>query len=386
VNAASWRGFEQRITERRFKALLETINTSIVAGNGVAARLALDEARELRPDASELAEFEARVSAVPAAPLPAAAAQPSRIWIRATGAAALFLVGVSLLLGLEWMRPPEAAVPVPAVAPEPAAVTPTHDVRPTNAPDLSSVPVALNEDDDSVPAIVTPPEPLLRPRATTGTVPELTARSVVMRGAAPPPVERTIDRRAVEEEDEAPVRSLGEVPDDYVATPRAAAALTNAEVTRTPVPSVRENDTPVNADARGRVAPPAASVASAVVVPGAEQGRVQEVLRRYARAYGALDASAARAVWPTVDERALARAFQNLSSQNLSFDDCEIDIRGVVANASCRGQASYAPKVGNREPRTESRTWRFELRRDGDAWKIENAEARRQPTTEYRDQ
>jgi hypothetical protein len=149
------------------------------------------------------------------------------------------------------------------------------------------------------------------------------------------------------------------------------------------VPSSRVVDTPVSADSRGRTAPPAASMASAVVVP--EQGRVEEVLRRYARAYGDLNASAARAVWPTVDEKALTRAFQNLASQDVSFDDCDIDIRGAVANASCRGQASYAPKVGNRERRTEPRTWRFELRRESDGWKIENAEARRQSSAEFRE-
>jgi hypothetical protein len=113
-----------------------------------------------------------------------------------------------------------------------------------------------------------------------------------------------------------------------------------------------------------------------VVLPR-EESRVEEVLRRYARAYASLDASAAAAVWPTVDEKALARAFRDLASQNVSFDTCAIDIRGAVANASCQGEASYVVKVGSREQRTEPRTWRFELRRDGEAWKIENAEARR---------
>ncbi|MGH9347087.1 MAG: hypothetical protein ACRD26_07455, partial [Vicinamibacterales bacterium] len=198
-------------------------------------------------------------------------------------------------------------------------------------------------------------------------------------------VERTVERRPIVE-DEDVVRPLGEVRDDYVAPPRQVAAATpNPE--HAVVPSSDPGDTAVTADARNGPAPSAAPAASAVVIPAAEQGRVEEVLRRYARAYGALDAGAARAVWPTVDERALARAFQNLASQNVSFDDCDIDIRGVVANVSCRGQASYVGKVGSREPRTESRTWRFELRRDGDAWKIENAEARRQsPLESSRDQ
>jgi hypothetical protein len=202
-----------------------------------------------------------------------------------------------------------------------------------------------------------------------------------MRDSSPPAVERTIERRAAEENQ--PSGPLGEVSDEFVASRNAAAVARDAGPAM--VPPAATVDTPVNADARGRPAPPAATVASAVSVPsGADQQmRVQEVLRRYARAYGQLDASAARAVWPSVDERALARAFQYLSSQQVSFDDCEIDIRDAVANASCRGQASYVPKVGRREQRTEPRTWRFELHRDGDAWTIENVDMRR-ATTSYR--
>lgn len=105
---------------------------------------------------------------------------------------------------------------------------------------------------------------------------------------------------------------------------------------------------------------------------------VAAVLTQYARAYGQLDAGAARAVWPSVDEQALARAFAGLTSQDVAFDDCRIDVQGATANASCRGTASYVGKVGDGAPRTEAQTWRFELRRDGEAWKIENAEARRQ--------
>ena len=384
VNAASWHGFEQRITERRFKAMLETVNTSIVAGDAVAARAALEEARELRPDAPVLADFEARVAAVAVAFAAPAAKPAARIWVRAMGAAALFLIGVSMLLGLEWMRPGEAPatiVPAPAIAPEVPAVAPAQDASPAPAPDLGPVPVALN-DEESVPAIITPPEPLMRPTATTGTAPPtIASRSIAMRDSPPPAVERTMERGSAEEAQ--PRGPLGEVSDDFVASRSAPAPARDAGPAM--VAPAATVDTPVNADARGRAAPPAATVASAISVPSGidQQMRVQEVLRRYARAYGQLDASAARAVWPSVNERALASAFQNLSSQHVSFDDCEIDIRGAVANASCRGQASYVPKVGRRDQRTEPRTWRFELHRDGDAWTIENVDMRR-ATTGYR--
>jgi hypothetical protein len=378
VNAASWRGFEQRIQERRFRALLDTINTSIVAGNAVAARVALEEARELRPDAPELAAFEARVAAVPVAPPAAAGTPAARIWIRAMGAAALFFLGIGMLIGLESVRPsqpvaqPPASTPsAPAVVPSTPKVVPTEDLRLAEGPDSDAVPVGMN-DEESVPAIITPPEPTLTPRGTTGTLTPATRPIVLQDAPAAMDTRRVID--------EAPVRALREVPDDYVAQPITArtAAATAADLARSPLPPVRM---PVTSPAP-EPEPAAASVVPAAVTIPADQSGVEEVLRRYARAYGDLNASAARAVWPTVDEKALARAFNNLASQNVSFDNCEIDIKGAVANASCRGQASYVGKVGSREPRTESRTWRFELRREGDVWKIEDVDARRLSTSQ----
>src|SRR5690348_1632706 len=72
VDAQSWIGFEHRIQERRFKALLETIKTAIAQRDGVAARVALEEARELRPGAPELNALAPRVALLPAA-LPSSA-------------------------------------------------------------------------------------------------------------------------------------------------------------------------------------------------------------------------------------------------------------------------------------------------------------------------
>lgn len=384
VNAASWRGFEQRITERRFRALLERINTSIVAGNAATARAALEEARELRPGAAELSGFEARVAAMPIAPPVPETVAGTRVWKRAASAAALFLVGVSLLLGLEWLRPREAGMPATAAALVPAAPTamPAAEPQRVDTSEPAPVPVALG-DEESVPAVLSPPEPLLRPRATTGTAPietTVAARPVVRREA--PSVEHAMERQPIAEN--APLVPVGEIPDDYVASRRSVGPSTDAA---RPGMGPRISESTPSPDARARTAAPAAVAVPAIAKGPADQMRVEEVLRRYARAYGDLDASAARAVWPTVNEKALARAFQNLASQNVSFDDCDIDIRGSVANASCRGQASFVGKVGNREPRTESMGWRFELRREGDAWKIENAEMRRRQTTaESRDQ
>jgi hypothetical protein len=79
-------------------------------------------------------------------------------------------------------------------------------------------------------------------------------------------------------------------------------------------------------------------------------------------------------VWPAVDERALARAFDGLQSQRLSLGQCDVAVNGDTARAVCAGSASWRPKVGS--GRTEARRWRFDLQSAGDGWKIVKAEAR----------
>ena len=375
VNAASWRGFEQRIQERRFRALLDTMNTSIAAGDAVGARAALEEARELRPDDPELRAFEARVAAVPLA-LPTTG-PTAHLWMRGLGALAMLLIGVSMLIGIEWLQPSERIQDVPTVLPETPLMTPARDLRMADTDAEAAADPADDVEDEPVPAIITPPEPAPRPRATAGvrdTRPSPrrdTVRQVAARDA-PRPEPEDVARRSARAGAAAPAPG-GEVPDDYVARLPATPVDAPARDLAASPPE------PPSVEARLAPAAPASAAATSAAVPVPEQSRVEEVLHRYARAYGDLDASAARAVWPSVDERALARAFGDLASQNVSFDTCDINIRGQVANASCRGEASYVGKVGSREPRTEPRLWRFELRRDGDAWKIENAEARRRP-------
>jgi hypothetical protein len=102
---------------------------------------------------------------------------------------------------------------------------------------------------------------------------------------------------------------------------------------------------------------------------------VRSVLARFEAAYSALNASAAQQVWPTVDARALARAFDGLESQRVSLGNCAITVNNAVARAECSGSTTWTPKVGGGS-RTERRQWRFELARTGTAWRIVGAEAR----------
>jgi hypothetical protein len=99
---------------------------------------------------------------------------------------------------------------------------------------------------------------------------------------------------------------------------------------------------------------------------------VRAVLERYRSAYQRLDASAARAVWPGVDAGALSRAFGALTSQELWFNGCTIDVAGATADATCTGQARVVPKFGGGSE-TARRTWQFKLRQTGNNWLIEKA-------------
>jgi hypothetical protein len=104
---------------------------------------------------------------------------------------------------------------------------------------------------------------------------------------------------------------------------------------------------------------------------------VREALHRYRSAYDQLDAESARAVWPGVNQRALAQAFGDLESQTLTFRDCAVELEGGAAKATCRGTTRFVPKVGSREPHVEPRTWNFSLRKRGADWMIEQARAER---------
>jgi hypothetical protein len=108
-----------------------------------------------------------------------------------------------------------------------------------------------------------------------------------------------------------------------------------------------------------------------------DQALVEQALQRYRWAYEELDAASARAVWPAVDEAALARAFDGLASQSLTFQNCDVKVDGSAATAACSGTARYVPKIGSREPRVEPRRWSFSLRKRGADWQIENARAER---------
>jgi hypothetical protein len=399
VDADTWIGFEARIQERRFNALLHAINTALAASDGVAARVALEELRELRPAARELPDLAARVALLPVGRESAAAV--SYLWWRSLGAVATFAVGIGLVVGIESMRPGENAAAA-ATAARPAVTAPAV-TTPTASPAVGVLPAGpLTADEETASAAgsaaVVETQPVKAIAVETESRREEPVGTAGVRSSSNGRTADVPNRSTFREADQPVLASAPaprEVPVDNVASSPgpedragyaevvpAASAPIAANIVRQPV-SITEPPPPVlpaNTRAASAISTPTRpstnSIPDAANAAQADGNRVAQVLNRYARAYGDLDPRAASAVWPTVDERALSRAFASLESQHVSFDNCSIDVKGATASALCQGRTSYVGKVGNRQLHTEPRQWRFELKLQGDDWKIARADVR----------
>lgn len=120
----------------------------------------------------------------------------------------------------------------------------------------------------------------------------------------------------------------------------------------------------------GEVTLPPATLAAAR--PAREDEAIRTALNQYVSAYEDLDVQAAATVWPSVDRRALARAFATLKSQGLDFAGCQIRVTGLSATAHCVGTVHFVRKVGNPGPRAEDQEWRFRMQKLGPDWRIQD--------------
>jgi hypothetical protein len=182
------------------------------------------------------------------------------------------------------------------------------------------------------------------------------------------------------------MRAIVDVPPESVRVPSSAPVTTTAAAVPPAQPAAQPQPAvpPPSAPRSVQALPPrpmpdvAAAVVPAMLVSNTDdRALVDQALQRYRRAYNKLDAHSARVVYPAVNEGALARAFGSLESQLISFESCDIDLEGRLANATCHGTSRYVPKIGNHEPRIEPRVWTFTLRKEGIDWTIENARAAR---------
>jgi hypothetical protein len=123
----------------------------------------------------------------------------------------------------------------------------------------------------------------------------------------------------------------------------------------------------------------AAEPAAASSVPpaiAADTRAVTAALNRYEQAFSAMDVDRARAVWPSVDAKALTKAFEQLEEQRFDLEDCDITVAGARAEANCSGDARYVRKVGSKAMRVEPRRWHFKLRQANEEWIIDAVSSR----------
>jgi hypothetical protein len=349
--SAGYAGLEARARRRRIDRQLQVARVAIGRRGLNEAAVALDEVIELDPNVPELS---ALVSAFD--DLRRSAAIPHRgPWFAAGAVFAVIVLGASWVDeqgGVLWSRP---IVLTALVLPAPAAsgVTTIIDsqLESPGAPDE-----AIREAITSEPAAgVRPSEPAagIRPSAPSGPPTSLTNAPLRTEPAPAPGAPR-------------PAGAVADLP--------LSAALTPALPLDLPAPAdltafARPLNTtaPLTAESTGMVAKPKPD----------DELLVKHALQRYRVAYDGLDAQSAHAVWPTVNQTALARAFDGLASQRLTFDRCDVQLHSDTATATCHGTARYVPKIGSRDPRTEPRVWNFTLRRGGADWQIDSAQVGR---------
>jgi hypothetical protein len=169
--------------------------------------------------------------------------------------------------------------------------------------------------------------------------------------------------------------------------PRAPAVVDPKPLERVAAPAVSSTLSPVGETVRPAppvmppVGPPTmppvneSAAPRAVAVRAAMETAVRGALQQYAAAYQNMNVMATAEVWPSVDRRALTRAFATLKSTALAFDSCDVSLAEARATVRCLGTVQFVRKVGNPTPRSEHQQWIFTMGRSGTEWKIESVVA-----------
>lgn len=366
TSTQQWQSFEIRMRHRRAERCVIRAEVALEAGFEEDARAALDEARRLNSGSPDLETVRATVTARLAS---SAADRRAQLRRRAMNLAAAALLVFATGATAFWTWDGESPAAQTAAAPAPPAEAPPAAAATNTA-------VATAGD-----AAVTPKEAAAEaPQKSAAPVTEEASVSEKERDAASPPAEPAVAERkpaAPPVADRTPPAAPEpapriETPSPALAAPPSAGTIAAASppvesierlVESLPVASV--GSVPRRDERAGADEPPAA----------VEEPRVRAALARYESAYSGLNASAAQAVWPGVDERSLARAFDTLESQRVSLGRCAVQVHDTTARANCSGSVTFTPKVGG-GTQTQPRQWSFELAQANGAWQITRAEAK----------
>ncbi len=213
--------------------------------------------------------------------------------------------------------------------------------------------------------------------------PPATARThaALRQQRASTPVERSLSSRSASDSGPAPRRDLpaaavagraaAPAADRPLAGPSAEIALAGLDGLAPGQSREEREETVTPADRRATAGTDASTMSDRQ-----ETDEILQAVKQFQIAYERLDPELTRAVWPTVDARALARAFDGLRSQRVAFERCQVTVDDDAGQALCWGTITYVPRVGSRFARTESRLWIFDLTNWNRRWLIANAVAR----------
>ena len=301
----------------------------------------------------------------------------------AWAAAALLACGaMGWLIGSSLTQPTRRQPAAPAASESAAApivesATPPGAVEPARTEPPAPVQVAVDQ------------------IAAANTMVEAPPVAAESRGELPaqpaPENTRALDPRPASQPDPQPLRVDTPPPPDTPPPAPVTHALPAAAERPEPLPPVIGNSTPIErptspATSAAPSPPPVATAAPPVAATASpardvaetarrDEEKIRHVLDGYASAYSRLDANAASAIFPGMDRRALARAFDGLSSQSVSLGTCDVRVVTETAMVDCAGTATWSPKVGGGS-RTESRRWQFRMRSQSGEWQIVAAKVR----------
>jgi hypothetical protein len=195
-----------------------------------------------------------------------------------------------------------------------------------------------------------------------------------------PPAEAAVEEplRTVRTASERPATAAVIPPSSTSDSPTSTPAVPPAEPLAPPPAAVDPRLAPPEPLAKPEQRPAVAAAPISAEASGAstDTADIQDLLNRYQDAFNNLNAGAAKTLWPSVDERMLGRAFDQLKRQEVVLGACQTTVTGFRAVSSCHGHASYVPKVGNKMERNEARRWTFTLRKSEGGWLIERVESR----------
>ena len=411
-----WQSFEIRMRARKADRCLQRAAAALADGSIAEAGAALEEARQLAPLHPRLEELSARLNALTQpAPSAVAASAHGYVWTSAAIFAGLVVFGAASWQG--WVHRDQIALLVPKAHPDMDTSTGLANPTPGNAAatdvNLAAAPASdapASSADTIVQTTLVHPDHVIETPATSPQSPPSNEPTAIATAGMTPRNEPKVDaartlltanasdltsrtqREALPAPASPPVESKPAVSLPMPSTPApppnfipsvvgpaaepsrsinatTSAAATSAAADATPTPS----DT--TAPALSPSATPPAAVPASLSPARDDRVAVRAALNRYESAYNRLDVDAVRSIWPSLDQRALARAFDNLTSQRVALQNCNVDVSGASARASCSGNASWTPKVGGGE-RSASRSWTFDLRESNGAWRIVHVQAR----------